>query len=74
MSRSRGWIASYFDRLGDALPVLAGAGVDGLALVFTGPAAANLEDLAAIGGTPASVWLLESCPDTTAGAPTWGPQ
>lgn len=43
-------VASYFDRLGDALPVLAKAPVEGLALDFTGSAAANLEDLAAAGG------------------------
>lgn len=45
-------VASYFDRLGEALPVLAEAPVDGLALDFTGPAAANLDDLAAVGGLP----------------------
>lgn len=45
-------VASYFDRLGEALPVLAKAPVEGLALDFTGPAAANLADLAAIGGLP----------------------
>ncbi len=45
-------VASYFDRLGAALPVLAKAPVDGLALDFTGPAAANLGDLAAAGGLP----------------------
>ncbi|MGX1885666.1 5-methyltetrahydropteroyltriglutamate--homocysteine S-methyltransferase [Streptomyces sp. NPDC055287] len=45
-------VASYFDRLGEALPVLAKAPVDGLALDFTGPAAANLDDLAAVGGLP----------------------
>ncbi|MBH1938795.1 5-methyltetrahydropteroyltriglutamate--homocysteine S-methyltransferase [Streptomyces sp. AV19] len=45
-------VASYFDRLGDALPVLAKAPVDGLALDFTGPAAGNLDDLAAVGGLP----------------------
>ncbi|MFI1180807.1 5-methyltetrahydropteroyltriglutamate--homocysteine S-methyltransferase [Streptomyces sp. NPDC020799] len=45
-------VASYFDRLGEALPVLAKAPVDGLALDFTGPAAANLQDLAAAGGLP----------------------
>ncbi|MBU7597938.1 5-methyltetrahydropteroyltriglutamate--homocysteine S-methyltransferase [Streptomyces sp. P38-E01] len=45
-------VASYFDRLGDALPVLAKAPVDGLALDFTEAAAANLEDLAAVGGLP----------------------
>ncbi|NGO78456.1 5-methyltetrahydropteroyltriglutamate--homocysteine S-methyltransferase [Streptomyces sp. YC504] len=43
-------IASYFDRLGEALPVLAKAPVDGLALDFTDAAAANLEALAASGG------------------------
>ncbi|GAA2771650.1 5-methyltetrahydropteroyltriglutamate--homocysteine S-methyltransferase [Streptomyces showdoensis] len=45
-------VASYFDRLGEALPVLAKAPVEGLALDFTGPAAANLADLAAVGGLP----------------------
>ncbi|MER7850448.1 5-methyltetrahydropteroyltriglutamate--homocysteine S-methyltransferase, partial [Kitasatospora sp. NPDC096077] len=45
-------VASYFDRLGDALPVLAKAPVEGLALDFTGPAAGNLDDLAAAGGLP----------------------
>ncbi|MGW2600955.1 5-methyltetrahydropteroyltriglutamate--homocysteine S-methyltransferase [Streptomyces klenkii] len=45
-------VASYFDRLGEALPVLAKAPVEGLALDFTGPAAANLGDLAAAGGLP----------------------
>lgn len=45
-------VASYFDRLGDALPVLAKAPVEGLALDFTDAAAANLEDLAAAGGLP----------------------
>ncbi|MGW2865974.1 5-methyltetrahydropteroyltriglutamate--homocysteine S-methyltransferase [Streptomyces sp. NPDC001205] len=45
-------VASYFDRLGEALPVLAKSPVEGLALDFTGPAAANLADLAAIGGLP----------------------
>ncbi|MFE4859097.1 5-methyltetrahydropteroyltriglutamate--homocysteine S-methyltransferase [Streptomyces sp. NPDC056670] len=45
-------VASYFDRLGEALPVLAKAPVDGLALDFTGPAAGNLADLAAAGGLP----------------------
>ncbi|MFJ8251854.1 5-methyltetrahydropteroyltriglutamate--homocysteine S-methyltransferase [Streptomyces sp. NPDC094466] len=43
-------VASYFDRLGDALQVLASAPVDGLALDFTERAAANLDDLAAVGG------------------------
>ncbi|MFG2148387.1 5-methyltetrahydropteroyltriglutamate--homocysteine S-methyltransferase [Streptomyces sp. NPDC048696] len=45
-------VASYFDRLGDALPVLAKAPVDGLGLDFTGAAAANLDSLAAVGGLP----------------------
>ena len=45
-------VASYFDRLGEALPVLAKAPVEGLAVDFTGPAAANLEALAAVGGLP----------------------
>ncbi|MFF0435653.1 5-methyltetrahydropteroyltriglutamate--homocysteine S-methyltransferase [Streptomyces sp. NPDC004327] len=45
-------VASYFDRLGDALPVLAKAQVEGLALDFTGRAAANLDTLAAAGGLP----------------------
>ncbi|KOU28766.1 5-methyltetrahydropteroyltriglutamate--homocysteine methyltransferase [Streptomyces sp. WM6368] len=45
-------VASYFDRLGDALQVLAAAPVEGLALDFTDGAAANLADLAAVGGLP----------------------
>ncbi|MGW3310831.1 5-methyltetrahydropteroyltriglutamate--homocysteine S-methyltransferase [Streptomyces sp. NPDC001073] len=45
-------VASYFDRLGEALHVLAKAPVEGLALDFTGAAAANLDDLAAAGGLP----------------------
>ncbi|MFJ6438327.1 5-methyltetrahydropteroyltriglutamate--homocysteine S-methyltransferase [Streptomyces sp. NPDC091416] len=45
-------VASYFDRLGEALTVLAKAPVEGLALDFTDAAAANLEDLAAAGGLP----------------------
>ncbi|THA71394.1 5-methyltetrahydropteroyltriglutamate--homocysteine S-methyltransferase [Streptomyces sp. A0958] len=45
-------VASYFDRLGEALPILAKAPVEGLALDFTGAAAANLDDLAAVGGLP----------------------
>ena len=43
-------VASYFDRLGDALPILAGAPVEGLAMDFVGPAAENLDALAAVGG------------------------
>ncbi|MFD3950782.1 5-methyltetrahydropteroyltriglutamate--homocysteine S-methyltransferase [Streptomyces albidoflavus] len=45
-------VASYFDRLGEALQVLAKAPVEGLALDFTEAAAANLDDLAAVGGLP----------------------
>ncbi|MER7187857.1 5-methyltetrahydropteroyltriglutamate--homocysteine S-methyltransferase, partial [Streptomyces hyaluromycini] len=45
-------VASYFDRLGEALPMLAKAPVEGLALDFTGAAAANLDALAAVGGLP----------------------
>ncbi|MFJ8821119.1 5-methyltetrahydropteroyltriglutamate--homocysteine S-methyltransferase [Streptomyces sp. NPDC102467] len=45
-------IGSYFDRLGDALPVLAKAPVEGLALDFTGAASANLDALASVGGLP----------------------
>ncbi|MER5967131.1 5-methyltetrahydropteroyltriglutamate--homocysteine S-methyltransferase [Streptomyces sp. NPDC002057] len=45
-------VASYFDRLGDALPVLAKAPVEGLALDFTGPAAGQVDALAAVGGLP----------------------
>ncbi|MEU8520541.1 5-methyltetrahydropteroyltriglutamate--homocysteine S-methyltransferase [Streptomyces sp. NPDC048577] len=50
--RPRLLVASYFDRLGAALPVLVRSPVDGLAVDFTGPAAANLDDLAAVGGLP----------------------
>lgn len=45
-------VASYFGRLGDALPVLAKAPVEGLALDFTESGAGNLADLAAAGGLP----------------------
>ncbi|MFE0424950.1 5-methyltetrahydropteroyltriglutamate--homocysteine S-methyltransferase, partial [Streptomyces sp. NPDC058953] len=45
-------VASYFDRLGVALPILADSPVEGLALDFTGPAAANLAALASVGGLP----------------------
>ncbi|MGI5472933.1 5-methyltetrahydropteroyltriglutamate--homocysteine S-methyltransferase [Streptomyces sp. CA-132043] len=45
-------IATYFDRLGNALPVLAKTPVEGLALDFTEAAAANLDALAAVGGLP----------------------
>ncbi|QKV96653.1 5-methyltetrahydropteroyltriglutamate--homocysteine S-methyltransferase [Streptomyces sp. NA02950] len=50
--RPRLLVASYFGRLGEALPVLAKAPVEGLALDFTGPAAAQVDDLAAVGGLP----------------------
>ncbi|MFD4741163.1 5-methyltetrahydropteroyltriglutamate--homocysteine S-methyltransferase [Streptomyces virginiae] len=50
--RPRLLVASYFDRLGEALPVLAKAPVEGLALDFTEAAAGNLDDLAAVGGLP----------------------
>lgn len=45
-------VASYFDRLGDALPVLAKAPIEGLALDFTDAGAANLDALASAGGLP----------------------
>ncbi|MFC8240509.1 5-methyltetrahydropteroyltriglutamate--homocysteine S-methyltransferase [Streptomyces chartreusis] len=45
-------VASYFDRLGEALPVLAKAPVEGLALDFTEAAGGNLQALAAAGGLP----------------------
>ncbi|MFJ9768563.1 5-methyltetrahydropteroyltriglutamate--homocysteine S-methyltransferase [Streptomyces erythrochromogenes] len=45
-------VASYFDRLGDALQVLAAAPIEGLALDFTDSAAPNLDALAAVGGLP----------------------
>lgn len=45
-------VASYFGRLGEALPVLAKAPVEGLALDFTEAATSQLEDLAAVGGLP----------------------
>ncbi|WP_031088626.1 5-methyltetrahydropteroyltriglutamate--homocysteine S-methyltransferase [Streptomyces sp. NRRL WC-3549] len=50
--RPRLLVASYFDRLGDALPVLAKAPVEGLALDFTEAAGDNLDALAAVGGLP----------------------
>ncbi|ARF54062.1 5-methyltetrahydropteroyltriglutamate--homocysteine S-methyltransferase [Streptomyces gilvosporeus] len=45
-------VASYFGRLGEALSVLAKAPVEGLAVDFTESGAANLQDLAAVGGLP----------------------
>lgn len=50
--RSKLLVASYFGRLGEALPVLAKSPVEGLALDFTESGAANLTDLAAAGGLP----------------------
>ncbi|MFJ8300733.1 5-methyltetrahydropteroyltriglutamate--homocysteine S-methyltransferase [Streptomyces sp. NPDC094447] len=50
--RPRLLVASYFDRLGDALKLLAAAPVDGIALDFTERAAGNLDDLAGVGGLP----------------------
>ena len=50
--------ASYFDRLGDALPILARAPIEGLGLDFTGPAEANLAGLAAAAGGLATKRLL----------------
>ncbi|WP_256788659.1 5-methyltetrahydropteroyltriglutamate--homocysteine S-methyltransferase [Frankia sp. AvcI1] len=43
-------VATYFDRLGDALGVLRDSDVEGVALDLVGPAAANLDDLRALGG------------------------
>ncbi|MFJ4777878.1 5-methyltetrahydropteroyltriglutamate--homocysteine S-methyltransferase [Streptomyces sp. NPDC088762] len=45
-------VASYFGRLGEALQILAASPVEGLALDFTDTGAANLADLAAVGGLP----------------------
>ena len=43
-------VASYFDQLGEALPVLAAAPIEGLAVDLVGPAAANLPALLATDG------------------------
>ncbi|MDR2252245.1 MAG: 5-methyltetrahydropteroyltriglutamate--homocysteine S-methyltransferase [Bifidobacteriaceae bacterium] len=43
-------LATYFGRLGEALPVLADAPVEGLAIDFTGSGRGNFEDLRRIGG------------------------
>jgi 5-methyltetrahydropteroyltriglutamate--homocysteine methyltransferase len=51
-SRPKILVASYFGTLGDALPVLRNAPVDGLALDFTAAGAENLDQLAATGGLP----------------------
>jgi len=45
-------VATYFGELGDALRVLRNSPVDGLAIDFTGPAAGNLDALAAVAGLP----------------------
>ena len=45
-------VATYFDRVGEGLPILAKAPIEGVGLDFTGPAAGNLDDLAAVGGLP----------------------
>ncbi|MFJ3903697.1 5-methyltetrahydropteroyltriglutamate--homocysteine S-methyltransferase [Streptomyces sp. NPDC090025] len=50
--RSKLLVAGYFGRLGEALQVLAASPVEGLALDFTDSGAANLDDLAAVGGLP----------------------
>ena len=67
-------VASYFDRLGDALPVLAEAPIDGLALDFTGPAAANLRrPRRASAGCPASAWSPGWSTAATSGSTTCAP-
>ncbi|MEX5632785.1 5-methyltetrahydropteroyltriglutamate--homocysteine S-methyltransferase [Parafrankia sp. FMc2] len=43
-------LATYFDRVGEALPVLRDSDLDGIGLDFVGPASANLADLTAAGG------------------------
>ncbi|MFD0432159.1 hypothetical protein ACFQ60_47850 [Streptomyces zhihengii] len=63
-------VASYFDRLGDALPVLAKAPVDGLALDFTGPGAANVDELAAAGGLPGKRLVAGGSTAATSGSTT----
>ncbi|MDK9495165.1 5-methyltetrahydropteroyltriglutamate--homocysteine S-methyltransferase [Streptomyces katrae] len=50
--RSKVLVASYFGRLGDALQILAASPVEGIGLDFTDSGAANLDDLAAVGGLP----------------------
>ncbi|HZE37953.1 MAG TPA: 5-methyltetrahydropteroyltriglutamate--homocysteine S-methyltransferase [Stackebrandtia sp.] len=50
VNRPKLLVASYFDRLGEALAVLRDAPIEGLGLDFTGPARDNLADLAALGG------------------------
>lgn len=55
-------VASYFDRLGDALPMLAKAPVDGLALDFTGAAAADLDPRTA-GRSASRAWAAPASAD-----------
>ncbi len=50
VDRSKLLVATYFDRPGEALPVLAASPVEGLALDFT--VEGTLDDLAAVGGLP----------------------
>jgi 5-methyltetrahydropteroyltriglutamate--homocysteine methyltransferase len=45
-------VATYFDVLGEALPRLRRAPIEGVALDFTGPATGQLDQLAAAGGLP----------------------
>jgi 5-methyltetrahydropteroyltriglutamate--homocysteine methyltransferase len=52
VNRPRLLVATYFDVLGDALPVLRDAPIDGVAMDFTPRAARNREQLAAAGGLP----------------------
>ena len=51
-NRPKVLVATYFAELGDALPVLRNAPVEGIAIDFTGPAAGNLDRLAGRGGLP----------------------
>jgi 5-methyltetrahydropteroyltriglutamate--homocysteine methyltransferase len=51
-SRPNLLVASYFDRVGEAMPFLREAPIEGVALDFTGPARANIDDLRAVGGLP----------------------
>lgn len=75
--RPRLLVASYFGRLGEALPVLAGSPVEGLAVDFTGPAAGNLAALAAAGGCRAGgwwrVWSTAAISGSTTSRSPWPP-
>ena len=51
-SRPKILLATYFDALGDALPILRDAPIDGVAMDFCGPAGDNLDQLAQAGGLP----------------------